>query len=291
MTRKDFLKYTSLLTLGASTMTLQSLNRIAKSFENSPKMPVLFIGHGNPMNAITDNKFKAAWIEITKTFPKPNAILCISAHWLTDGTFVTMMSKPKTIHDFGGFPNELYQQQYPAPGAVEYASMSIENINKVNIQHDFDWGFDHGTWCVLKPMYPEATIPVFQLSLDYGKSTQYHYELGQQLSFLRTKGVLIIASGNVVHNLGMMSFADNVKPFDWAVEFDTYVKENIDTQNDKNIIEYTKLGTVAKKAHPTNDHYLPLLYAIALREKDEKHIYFNDSFDLASMSMRCVKIG
>ena len=254
----------------------------------SEKMPVLFIGHGNPMNAITDNSYSRSWEAMGAALTPPKAILCISAHWLTRGTAVTMMDKPKTIHDFGGFPDELFQVQYPAPGAVDYARMAINTIQSMKIHEDFEWGLDHGAWSVLKNMYPKADIPVFQMSIDYAKPPQFHFDLGKELSSLRTKGVLIISSGNLVHNLQMMRGGENQKPFDWAIEFDALVKKSIEDNNSAPLIDYQKLGSLATLAHPTNDHYLPLMYSLGLREKSDTFQFFNDTFDLGSISMRSV---
>ena len=199
--RKAFLKILSLLTLTGCDMNTKELNNILQSKSKSGKMPVIFVGHGNPMFAITPNPYRDVWAEIGKKMPTPNAILCISAHWLTKGTAVTMVHKPKTIHDFGGFPDELFKQQYPAAGSPEYAKLTIDTVKSTNVLEDYEWGLDHGTWSVLLNMFPKANIPVFQMSIDYYKSLQYHFDLGKELSALRAKGVLIIGSGNVVHNL------------------------------------------------------------------------------------------
>jgi 4,5-DOPA dioxygenase extradiol len=259
--------------------------------EPSNKMPVLFIGHGNPMNAITDNRYTQSWNELGKLLVRPKAILCISAHWLTRGTYVTMAEIPKTIHDFGGFPEELYKQQYPAPGAVDYARSTIESVRDYSIMEDHEWGLDHGTWSILMNMYPLANIPVYQLSIDFNKTPEYHFELGRELTFLRNKGVLIIASGNIVHNLRQVKWSGYQKPYDWAIEFDNFVKKKIENADSRSLIEYQKLGHVSELAQPTNDHYLPLLYAAGLREKKDSYHFFNDSFDMGSMSMRSVIFG
>jgi 4,5-DOPA dioxygenase extradiol len=255
------------------------------------RMPVLFIGHGNPMNAISANRYRQEWITLGHKMIEPKAVLCISAHWLTHGTWVTMVDKPRTIHDFGGFPELLYQQQYPAPGAVEYAKLASQSVSLVKIQPDYQWGLDHGAWSVLMNMYPDANIPVFQLSIDYSKPAEFHYFLGKELSFLRDKGVLIIASGNVVHNLPLVKWTGDTSPFSWAVEFDDFVKKSIEDNNPKALLEYEKLGDVSVLAHPSNDHLLPLMYVLGLRAKDEQHCFFNDSFDMGSISMRSVIFG
>jgi 4,5-DOPA dioxygenase extradiol len=262
------------------------LNDIKKSA--SDKMPVLFVGHGNPMLAITENKYTRAWSDIGNRLPKPKAILCVSAHWLTKGTYVTMMDNPRTIHDFYGFPEELFQVQYPAEGSKEFGRETIDGVKTLKVIEDYEWGLDHGAWSVLKNMYPDANIPVYQMSIDYTKSAEYHFNLAKELSFLRRRGVLIIGSGNVVHNLRKVKWEENAEPFEWAMEFDEIVKKNIEKDNPKALIEYEKLGESAKLSIPTNDHYLPLMYTLGLREKEDIVEFFNDSVDMGSMSMRSV---
>lgn len=286
MERKTFLKYLSILPFSSLAMNLKDFADQAAQGTSDEKMPLLFVGHGNPMNAITDNIYSKEWAQIAKNIATPKAILCISAHWLTKGTFVTMADKPVTIHDFGGFPDELFQQQYPAKGAVDYAKMTIEQVKSAPVHEDFEWGLDHGAWCVLKAMYPAADIPVYQMSIDYTKPAEYHFKLAKDLAFLRKKGVLIVGSGNVVHNLGRLSMSG--KPFDWALEFDAYVKKNIDENTPQNLVDYTRLGALASMAHPSNDHYLPLIYTLGLRDKTDEKRYFTESFDLGSISMRSV---
>lgn len=249
-------------------------------------MPVLFVGHGNPMYAITDNPYRTSWAELGLTLPRPEAILCISAHWLTNGTSVTLSEQPKTIHDFGGFPDELFQQEYPAPGAVLTAKSVIQNVTSVQIDEDYKWGLDHGAWAVLMNMYPMADIPVFQMSLDYLKSPRYHFNLARELSFLRKNGVMVIASGNIVHNLRQMRWEDGAKPFTWAIEFDSFVKKHIEDNKPEHLIEIETLGARARLANPTNDHYLPLMYALGLREESDELQFFNETIDMGSMSMR-----
>lgn len=291
MNRKDFLRSLALLPLAGTSMELNDLNKLSEFFGTTDQMPVLFVGHGNPMNAITENAYSKSWAQMGRKLPEPRAILCISAHWLTNGTAVTMTDKPKTIHDFGGFPEPLFQVQYPAPGAVDYAKMTVSSITSVKVHEDFDWGLDHGAWSVLKNMYPKANVPVFQMSIDYGKPPQYHFNLAREIAVMRTKGVLIITSGNVVHNLGMVSWRDTEKKFDWAIEFDNLVKKSIEDNNSEPLINYQKLGKIAELAHPTNDHYLPLMYALGLRSKTDKFEFFNTTFDLGSISMRSVIFG
>jgi len=277
--------------LGTGAMV--TLNSFVKTFSEEKFaeaiMPVLFVGHGNPMNAIEKNDYSNQWAGLGKALPKPKAILVVSAHWLTNGTKVTAMERPKTIHDFGGFPDELFAQQYLANGSPEFAKEVQSLVTKTKVQTDFEWGLDHGTWSVLLPMYPNADIPVFQLSIDYSQPPQYHYDLAKELSALRKKGVLIIGSGNIVHNLGMIDWGG--KAYDWAIEFDEKIKKFIDEQNHAGVINYDKLGTIAKLAVPTNDHYLPLLYSLALQEKNDSLSYFNAKCEMGSMSMRSVKIG
>jgi len=261
------------------------LNDIGNGAPTEERAPFLFIGHGNPMNAIERNEFRKTWEELGKTLPKPKAILTISAHWLTRGTHVTAMERPRTIHDFSGFPPELFAQQYPAPGTPEYAELTRKAVTITSVQADFEWGLDHGTWSFLLPMYPQADVPVYQLSLDYYKPMQYHYDLAKQLSTLRKKGVMIIGSGNIVHNLRMVNF-QNPAPYDWAIEFDEKMKQFIADGDHHAIIHYDKLGNVAKLAVPTHDHYLPLIYSIGVQDKNESVKFFNEKTDAGSISMR-----
>ena len=269
-------------------MELNELHALGMNLPNTPKMPVLFVGHGNPMNAILDTPYSRAWAKMGKELPAPKAILCISAHWLTNGTSVAITAKPETIHDFGGFPDELFKVQYPAPGSPSYAKLTAATITSTKVQEDAQWGLDHGTWSVIKHMYPAANVPVFQLSIDFRKTSTWHFELGKQLSALREKGVLIVASGNVVHNLGMISWNDPNKKFDWAIEFDALVKKSIEDNNPTPLKEFEKLGQLGQMAHPSPDHYYPLLYVLGLRRADDKLSFFNDSFDMGSISMRSV---
>jgi 4,5-DOPA dioxygenase extradiol len=270
-----------------------SFNTFLKASEGAKpaeeKMPALFIGHGSPMNAIDDNEFHRSWSELGKNLPRPKAILCISAHWLTKGTKVTAMEQPRTIHDFGGFPESLYAQQYPAKGAKQFVEATQNMVKSTQVESDFEWGLDHGTWSVLLPMYPKADIPVFQLSLDYTKPASYHYELAKELKKLRQQGVLIIGSGNIVHNLGMLDFSG--KTFDWAIEFDEKIKELILNKNHKPLINYQSLGKAAQYAVPSNDHYLPLLYTLALQEEKDELSFFNEKTQMGSVSMRSLIIS
>lgn len=288
LNRRMFLKC---LTLGCIGMTAEkTLGQILnKNSGTTPKMPVLFVGHGSPMNAIEDNEFSRAWAALGSAAPRPRAILCISAHWETDGTRVTAMPKPKTIHDFGGFPSELYNKQYPADGSPAWAQTTCETIHSAHIEPDLTWGLDHGTWSVLCRMFPAADIPVFQLSLDRKLTPRRHYELGRELAPLREKGLLIIGSGNIVHNLSMLQWTD--KPYDWAVEFDATAKALIEKQDHDALIHYDRLGSQAALAIPTNEHYLPMLYTLGLQDKNESLTFFTEKVVLGSISMRGFKIG
>ncbi len=252
-------------------------------------MPALFVGHGSPMNAIEDNEFSRAWVAIGERLPGPKAILCISAHWETDGTYVTAMENPKTIHDFFGFPSQLNQQQYPAPGSPELARLVQTTIQKAEIQLDFNWGLDHGAWSVLIRMFSKADIPIVQLSLDRTKAPAFHYELGKALRPLRNSGILIVGSGNMVHNLGVMTWRDQA--YNWAEQFDLTLKNLIETGDHETIINYNRLGSTAQLAIPTNEHFLPLLYILALKDDAEAVSFFAEKVTFGSISMRGLKIG
>jgi len=271
----------------------QTLEELHRAFPYSDqKMPTLFVGHGSPMNALEDNEYTRAWAEIGHGLPQPNAILCISAHWLTHGTHVTGMDHPQTIHDFGGFPRELYEAQYPAPGSPALARLARETVQKADVCLDDEWGLDHGTWSVLAKMFPDARIPVVQLSLDYTQGPEFHYALGRELRELRNRGVLIIGSGNIVHHLRMVRFVEGGETFayDWAREFDETIKQLIIDRNHDPIVHYQSLGRAAHLSVPTNDHYLPLLYALALQDDQEQISFFADKVAYGSISMRSVLI-
>ncbi|MGB4931774.1 MAG: 4,5-DOPA dioxygenase extradiol [Chitinophagales bacterium] len=291
MNRRKFIQAGALGFGGLGLLTSMQLNQFKNQFseETDVKMPVLFIGHGNPMNAIEDNEFSRGWADAGKLLTVPKAILCVSAHWLTRGTRVCAVTQPETIHDFGGFPQTLFDVQYNAPGSPEFALETQQLITKTKVELDNEWGLDHGCWSVLNKMFPAANIPVFQLSIDYYQTPQYHYELAQQLKDLRKKGVLIIGSGNIVHNLRLFTMQDIA--FDWAIEFDTKIKELLEKGDHDPIINYKTLGKAAELSVPTNDHYLPLLYSIALQEKNESLQFFNDKTTAGSISMRSLKIG
>ena len=275
-------------------MKLNDLNKIAKPLASTAKMPVLFLGHGSPMNAIEENEFTKGWINIGRTVPKPTAVLCISAHWETRGTYVTGMEKPKTIHDFRGFPEELYEVQYPAPGSPELAREMKSLVTKAQLGLDEKWGLDHGCWCVLKHLYPYADIKVIQISMDYYMSSRQHYELAKELQILRKKGVLIIGSGNMVHNLGLVNWAKINEPgfgYDWAIEANERMKKYILSNDHKALIDYKLQGKAFNLAVPTPEHFLPLLYALALKEENEMVNIFNDIPVAGSLTMTSIKIG
>jgi len=274
-------------------MTLNHLRNTASRFGRTDRMPVLFLGHGSPMNAIEENRFVASFRELGHSLPKPQLILCVSAHWETKGTFVTAMSSPETIHDFGGFPRELYEVQYPAPGSPEWASKTKEMITKTEVGLDYDWGLDHGAWSVIKHLYPQADVPVIQMSIDYTKSAQCHYDLAKEIGELRRKGVLIVGSGNMVHNLRLADLRrlnEIDYAFDWAAEARTKMNHFILNNDHQSLIDYQSNGKAFQLAIPTPEHYLPLLYALALKEKKEKIKLFNDKAIAGSLTMTSVKI-
>ncbi|MGX9985433.1 4,5-DOPA-extradiol-dioxygenase [Soonwooa purpurea] len=274
-------------------MNINHLNQIVETFAPTPKMPVLFLGHGSPMNAIEDNVFVQGFRKISKEIPTPNAILCVSAHWYTDGTFVTAMQYPKTIHDFYGFPKELFEVEYPAPGSPELAKETTELLSPF-AEEDLSWGLDHGAWSVIRHMYPDANIPVIQLSIDYTKSPQYHFELAQKLDKLREKGILIVGSGNIVHNLRMIDWR-NINTigagWDWAIEAREKTKYWLLEGDFKSLINYKKQGSALQNAIPTPEHFLPLIYTLGLKHKSEELSLFNDALIGGSLSMTSVLIG
>lgn len=294
MNRKAFLKILGLSPILYSMKNINDLHSTAQSFANTEKMPVLFLGHGSPMNAIEENQFVTGFRNIAKTLSKPNAILCVSAHWFTQGTKVTAMKMPETIHDFGGFPEELFQVQYPAKGNPELAQITKDLLLPTSVELDEKWGLDHGAWSVIKHLYPNADIPIIQLSIDYTKSPMYHFELAQKLQSLRNKGILIIGSGNIVHNLRMIDFAnfdrDNYG-YDWAIEARETVNQYLLNGNYKPLIEYDKLSKAVQLAVPSPDHYLPLIYTLGLQQKGEEISLFNDKLVAGSLSMTSLKIA
>ena len=291
MKRKEFLQLLSVLPLAGFTMNLNKFKILTDPFENTETFPVLFVGHGSPMNAIEQNEFTNGWQNVSRNLPKPSAILCISAHWETKGTFVTAMEKPNTIHDFGGFPQQLFDVQYPAPGSPELAAETQNLIEKTAVGLDNSWGLDHGAWSVIKHFFPEADVPVIQLSLDYRQDAQYHYDLGKQLVALRNKGILIVGSGNMVHNLRMIDWQKPDAGFDWAQEANSKFKKLILSNDHKQLINYKNLGREIELSVPSPEHYLPLLYTLALKMDKEEVSFFNDKSVMGSISMTSVKIG
>lgn len=257
-------------------------------------MPALFLGHGSPMNAIEENEFVAGFRNISKSIPTPTAILCVSAHWFTQGTMVTAMEMPKTIHDFTGFPPALYEVNYPAHGDPTLAAYTQHLLQPAAVEMDEKWGLDHGAWSVIKHLYPQANIPVIQLSIDYTKPAAYHYELAQQLKKLRKKGVLVVGSGNIVHNLRMIDWDNFDKDdygYDWAIEARATINECLLLGNYQPLLQYHEQGTAFKLAIPSPDHYLPLLYTLGVQNKGESIELFNDKLLAGSLSMTSIKIG
>jgi 4,5-DOPA dioxygenase extradiol len=274
-----------------------SQNRLINSLrsgESTEHMPVLFVGHGSPMNAIEENEFVLSWRSLGDSLTKPQAILCISAHWETSGTLVTAMSKPPTIHDFGGFPQELYKVEYPAPGDPELAYDVRRIVTSTEVGLDQKWGLDHGAWSVIRNMYPAADVPVIEMSLNWHLAPGDHYALAREISLLREKGVLIIGSGNMVHNLRMIAWDHAEEPeygFDWALTANSIFKDLITKGDHDKLINYTGLGSEVKMAVPTPDHYLPLLYVLALKNDKDQVSFFNDKAVMGSLTMTSVKIG
>ena len=292
MERKQFIK----LITGTTIMTtLSGFSRFASELEEQERlMPVLFIGHGSPMNGIEDNEFSQRWKKMATEIPVPAAVLVISAHWQSKGTRITAMDFPKTIHDFGGFPKALFDVQYPAPGSPAIARETASLFKSSPVALDHDWGLDHGAWTVIRHMYPEADIPVLQLSMDYTKGPQYHYDLAKELYGLRRKGILIIGSGNMVHNLGMVAW-DKMDVdgygYDWALSMNETFKSLISGSDHKSLINISRLGREAELAIPTPEHYLPLLYTLGVKGKNDGVSFFNDKAVGGSLTMTSVKFG
>lgn len=294
MNRTDFLRALGLLPLTGLEMDLNDLSKISEGFSNTEKMPVLFLGHGSPMNAIEENEFVRGFRNVAKTIPHPTAILCVSAHWFTRGTKVTAMEMPPTIHDFGGFPQALFDVQYPAKGSPALAEETKNILSPTPVELDDKWGLDHGAWSVIKHLYPEANIPVIQLSIDYTQPGQYHYDLAKKLNGLRHKGILIIGSGNIIHNLRMVDFANAHKDdygYDWAREARDTINKYLLDGNYLPLIDYHKQSKAFQLAIPTPDHYLPLIYSLGLQEKGESISLFNDKLLAGSLSMTSIKIS
>lgn len=275
--------------------TLSSFNRFTESLpELHYTMPALFIGHGSPMNGIGDTEFNRRWSQIAKEIPTPAAVLVVSAHWFTRGTKITAMDFPSTIHDFGGFPKELFEVQYPAPGHPKLAIETAELLHSASVELDHDWGLDHGTWTVVRHMYPDANIPVLQLSIDYTKGPQYHYDLAKELYALRKKGVLIIGSGNMVHNLRMVAWEKLNEPeygYDWAIQMNDTFKSLIQKGDHQPLINYSSMGKEAMLSIPTPEHYLPLMYSLGLKSSSDEVSFFNDKVVGGSLTMTSVRIG
>lgn len=274
-------------------MRLNTLKQVTTSMNNTGKMPVLFLGHGSPMNAIEENEFVRGFRNIAKEIPRPQAILCISAHWETRGTWVTAMKNPPTIHDFGGFPEVLYNVQYPAPGAPELAHKIASLLGETNIRLDYSRGLDHGAWSIIKHLFPKADVPLIEMSLDYTKNPQAHYEMTQTLRPLRDLGILIIGSGNIVHNLREIDWKklNEIYAYDWAIEANEKMKAYILEENHSQLINFQGQEKPFNLAIPTPEHYLPLLYSLSLRDKNEELKIFNDKIIAGSLSMTSFKIG
>lgn len=293
MDRKTFLKH---LITGAVGMTgLSAFKQFTEGLnEQDELMPVLFVGHGSPMNGIEDNEFSRTWKQMAKEIPVPKAVLVISAHWLSRGTKITAMNFPQTIHDFGGFPKALHEVQYPAPGNPVLAKETAALIQSTKVELDHDWGLDHGAWTIVRHMYPKADIPVLQLSIDYTKGPQYHYDLAKELYALRKKGVLIMGSGNMVHNLRMVAWDklnETAYGYDWALHMNSKFKELIGNGLHDQLIKYESLGKEALLAIPTPDHYWPLLYTLGLKGKQDDVSFFNDKAVGGSLTMTSVRLG
>jgi 4,5-DOPA dioxygenase extradiol len=293
MERKDFIK--TIMTGAAGMTTLSGFNQFTNSLkEQEQLMPALFIGHGSPMNGIEDTEFSRRWKKMAEEIPTPKAVLVVSAHWFTKGTKITAMDFPKTIHDFGGFPQELFDVRYPAPGNPVLAKETVELLHSAHVELDHDWGLDHGAWTVVRHMYPDANIPVLQLSIDYTKGAQYHYDLGKELYAFRKKGVLIMGSGNMVHNLGMVAWDklnDAEYGYDWAKNINDKFKSLLQDGDHNSLINYSTLGKEALLAIPTPEHYLPLMYALGAKGSNEAISFFNDKAVGGSLTMTSVKIG
>lgn len=295
MHRRDFLRASSLVAMSLSPMFKQAFAQTELELPQTKEMPVLFVGHGSPMNAIEPNAFHQTWQKIGKELPKPVAILMVSAHWLSDGnTAIMATAKPETVHDFGGFPDELFQQQYPAQGSPQTAKLAADLLKQplvdgtqVKTAFDLHQGYDHGTWSVLLPMFPQANIPVFQISIDYFKPAAYHYALGKQLASLRERGILIMGSGNIVHNLEAPEL-EGAKPYDWNQAVDQKIAQLLQKHDDQALIEFADKDKLIKLAHPTVDHLWPLFYALGAKSENDQVRFFNASYAGSAISMRSV---
>jgi 4,5-DOPA dioxygenase extradiol len=268
-----------------------STDRLIEMLPVTERMPVLFLGHGSPINAVEDNEFTRALEAAAADLPRPEAIMVVSGHWLTESTVVTCGENPRTIHDFLGFPEELYHVTYPAPGAPSQARAALELTKLAAVACDFNWGFDHASWAPLRHMFPKADIPMFEMSLDVTKPPGLHYSLAAHLQPLRMHGVLVVGSGNIVHNLGRVRWETDAEPYPWAVEFDEIVKAKLLAGDHDALVDYKRLGPSAQLAVPTPDHYLPMLYALGLQLPEEPLSFIYEGFQNASVSMRCFRIG
>lgn len=258
---------------------------------NNTRLPVFFFGHGSPMNALGDNEFTRTWSESVRDLPIPKAVICISAHWETGGTLITAMEKPRTIHDFAGFPPRLHNISYPAPGDPSLARELADTVNKAGVKPDYSWGLDHGCWSVIKFLYPDANVPVLQLSLNYNKKPSEHIEIARELSTFRDRGVLITGSGNIVHNLGAIDWSNPDGGYDWALEASESLKQIITSGNIDKLADYRSLGREVSMSIPTPEHFLPLLYALALKNENESISFMNDKVIMGSLSMTSLRIG
>ena len=293
MKRKDFIKAMAILPAIGATMKLNELNNMTRDMDYTERMPVLFLGHGSPMNAIEENEFVSGFRKVSSEISRPSAVLVISAHWETQGTYVTAMQNPRTIHDFGGFPKALFDVQYPAPGSPELARDTKNLVKKTEVGLDEKWGLDHGAWSVIKHLYPDADVPVIQMSLDYRQSAQWHYDLARELAALRRKGVLIVGSGNMVHNLGMVEWRrlNETFGYDWALEASDRMKKSILSGDHQSLVNFRSQGRAFDLAIPTPEHFLPLLYTLALQERGEEVSLFNDRALAGSLTMTSVRVG
>lgn len=294
MHRKQFIKTSLLLSLSSCMIKVKDLKQITESLPNTEPMPVLFLGHGSPMNAIEENEFVSGFRTVAQSIPKPSAILCISAHWFINKTAVTAMEIPKQIYDFGGFPQALFDVKYTPKGSLLLVDETIKTVKNIAVEKDENWGLDHGAWTVIKHLYPNADVPVVQMSIDYTQNASSHFEIAKELQSLRSKGVLIIGSGNIIHNLGLVDFYNLNKDnygYDWAIEARTIMNNLIQKGDFKSLTQYQNLGKAVQLAIPTPEHYLPLIYSLALKTPNDELSLFNDKLQGGSLSMTSVRIG
>lgn len=286
MDRKHFIQLAAKGVAMASVLKPSDISAFLSNTKSN-KLPAVFIGHGSPMNALANNAFTLHLNQLGQNMERPKAILVISAHWLTTGTHVSINPNPETIYDFGGFPQALFEVKYPAPGAPEFAKEVAKAITTTAVHHDHEMGLDHGAWTILKHIYPKADIPVFQMSIDYSKPASYHYELAKELDNLRSKGLLIISSGNIVHNLRAIKWQEKEPtPYEWATEFDELSKKYLLEKNHQPLLNWQNLGTAARNSIPTPDHYYPLMYSLGLQGKEEQVKFIHEEMQMASVSLR-----